>query len=81
MVTYKLDYFNSPWNYFDCASIVITAILFFLHISRLSHQVRAAAAAAATAATAGTLTCNRWQAQTHQPDVAVLSNQRDEYPV
>lgn len=42
MVTYKWDYFNSPWNYFDCASIVITAVLFFLHISRLNHQVRAA---------------------------------------
>jgi hypothetical protein len=40
MVTYKQDYFNSPWNYFDCASIIIIAILFLLHISRLNHQVR-----------------------------------------
>jgi hypothetical protein len=39
MVTYKQDYFNSPWNYFDCASIVIISVLFLLHISRLSHQV------------------------------------------
>lgn len=39
MVTYKQDYFNSPWNYFDCASIIIIAILFLLHISRLNHQV------------------------------------------
>lgn len=39
MVTYKQDYFNSPWNYFDCASIVIIAMLFLLHISRLNHQV------------------------------------------
>lgn len=39
MVTYKQDYFNSPWNYFDCASIVIISMLFLLHISRLNHQV------------------------------------------
>lgn len=40
MVTYKQDYFNSPWNYFDCASIVIISMLFLLHITRLNHQVR-----------------------------------------
>jgi hypothetical protein len=40
MATYKQDYFNSPWNYFDCASIIIIAILFLLHISRLNQQVR-----------------------------------------
>lgn len=39
MVTYKQDYFNSPWNYFDCASIVIITTLFLLHITRLNHQV------------------------------------------
>ncbi len=42
MVTYKQDYFNSPWNYFDCASIVIMAMLFLLHITRLNHEVHLA---------------------------------------
>jgi hypothetical protein len=44
MVTYKQDYFNSPWNYFDCASIIIIAMLFLLHISRLNHEVRGVSA-------------------------------------
>jgi hypothetical protein len=39
IVTYGRDYFNSPWNYMDCSSCVIIAILFLLHVSRLNHQV------------------------------------------
>lgn len=39
MLTYGRDYFNSPWNYMDCSSCVIIAILFLLHVSRLNHQV------------------------------------------
>lgn len=38
IVTYGRDYFNSPWNYMDVASCAIIAILFLLHLSRLSHQ-------------------------------------------
>jgi hypothetical protein len=40
MVTYKKEYFDSPWNYMDVASCVIIAILFLLHVTRLSNQVR-----------------------------------------
>eukprot|EP00878_Enallax_costatus_P041031 GHUV01047478.1.p1 GENE.GHUV01047478.1~~GHUV01047478.1.p1 ORF type:complete len:133 (-),score=20.36 GHUV01047478.1:407-805(-) len=38
IVTYGRDYFNSPWNYMDVASCAIIAILFLLHLTRLSHQ-------------------------------------------
>jgi hypothetical protein len=39
MVTYKREYFNSPWNYMDVASCVIIAVLSLLHVTRLNHQV------------------------------------------
>lgn len=39
MLTYRKDYFTSPWNYMDVASCLILAILFLLHITRLSNQV------------------------------------------
>ena len=39
MVTYKKEYFDSPWNYMDVASCVIIAVLFLLHVTRLSNQV------------------------------------------
>ncbi|KAI8473405.1 MAG: Ion transport protein-domain-containing protein [Monoraphidium minutum] len=38
MVTYKREYFNSPWNYMDVASCAIIAALFLLHVTRLNHQ-------------------------------------------
>ena len=59
MVTYKQDYFNSPWNYFDCASIIIIAILFLLHISRLNHEVRSLTAANCLSATLVAVACMR----------------------
>lgn len=40
MVTYKEEYFMSPWNYMDMASCVIISILFLLHITRLNQEVR-----------------------------------------
>ena len=39
MVTYKRDYFNSPWNYMDVMSCTLLAAIFVLHITRASHQV------------------------------------------
>jgi hypothetical protein len=38
MVTYKREYFNSPWNYMDVASCVIIAALFLLHLTRANQQ-------------------------------------------
>lgn len=40
MVTYKRDYFTSPWNFMDVASCAIIAALFLLHITRANQQAR-----------------------------------------
>ena len=42
LLTYKREYFNSPWNYIDVASCVMVSCIFVLHLTRLNHQVRLA---------------------------------------